>query len=65
MSDLPNGQKTQYAYFDNLGDQRLKEIKNVDPSSAVISQFDYTYNPVGNIFELDAGELGPSERAKI
>ena len=47
--DLPNGQKNQYAYFDNLGDQRLKQIKNLDPSSAVISQFDYTYNSVGNI----------------
>jgi RHS repeat-associated protein len=47
--DFPNGQKTQYAYFDNLGDQRLQQIKSLDPSSAVISQFDYTYNPVGNI----------------
>jgi RHS repeat-associated protein len=47
--DYPNGQETQYAYFDNLGDQRLKQIKNLDPSRAVISQFDYTYNPVGNI----------------
>jgi RHS repeat-associated protein len=47
--DYPNGQKAQYAYFDNLGDQRLKQIKNIDPSSAVISQFDYTYNPVGNV----------------
>lgn len=47
--DLPNGQKNQYAYFDNLSDQRLRQIKNLDPSSVVISQFDYTYNPVGNI----------------
>ena len=47
--DFANGQKTQYAYFDNLGDQRLQEIKNLDPSNAVISQFDYTYNPVGQI----------------
>ena len=47
--DLPNGQKTQYAYFDNLGDQRLRQIKNLDPSNAVISQFDYTYSPVGQI----------------
>jgi len=47
--DLPNGQKTQYSYFDNLGDQQLKQIKNLDSSSAVMSQFDYTYNPVGEI----------------
>jgi hypothetical protein len=26
--DLPNGQKTQYMYFDNFGDQRLKQIKD-------------------------------------
>jgi RHS repeat-associated protein len=47
--DFPNGRKIQYAYFDNLGNQRLQQIKNLDPSNAVISQFDYTYNPVGNI----------------
>jgi hypothetical protein len=43
--DLPNGQKSQYAYFDNIGDQRVKQIKNLDPSSGVISQFDYTFKP--------------------
>lgn len=47
--DYPNGQKTHYSYFDNVGDQRLQQIKNLDPSSGVISQFDYTYNAVGNI----------------
>lgn len=47
--DIPGGQKTQYTYFDNPGDNRLQQIKNLDPSSAIISQFDYTYNPVGEI----------------
>jgi len=47
--DFPNGQKNQYAYFDNQGDQRLKQIKNLDPSNAAISQFDYIYNPIGQI----------------
>jgi RHS repeat-associated protein len=47
--DYPSGQKTQYAYFDNLGDQRLRQIRNLDPPTGVISQFDYTYNAVGNI----------------
>ena len=47
--DLPNEQKTLYAYFDNLGDQRLRQIKNLDPSTAVISQFDYTYKSDGSI----------------
>jgi RHS repeat-associated protein len=46
--DIPGGQKTQYTYFDNLGDQRLKQIKNLNPASAIISQFDYLYNPVGD-----------------
>jgi RHS repeat-associated protein len=39
---------TTYSYFDNTGDQRLQEIKNLKGSS-VLSQFDYTYNPVGTI----------------
>lgn len=47
--NLPGGQKTQYAYFDNLGDQRLKQIKNLNPSAKIISQFDYLYNSVGDI----------------
>ncbi len=47
--DIPGGQKIQYAYFDNLGDQRLKQIKNLNPSAAIISQFDYLYNAAGDI----------------
>lgn len=47
--DYPNGQKVQYAYFDNLGDQRLRQIKNLNPAAAVISQFDYTYDATGQI----------------
>jgi RHS repeat-associated protein len=39
---------TSYSYFDNTGDQRLQEIKNLKGSS-VLSQFDYTYNAVGTI----------------
>ncbi len=60
--DFPNGQKTQYGYFDNLGDQRLKQIKNLDPSDAVISQFDYTYNGVGDILtwtQANSGQTNP------
>jgi RHS repeat-associated protein len=47
--DYPNGQKTQYSYLSNIGDQRLQQIKNLDSSNALISQFDYTYNVIGNI----------------
>jgi RHS repeat-associated protein len=47
--DYPNGQVVDYDYFNNAGDQRLKQIKNLDSSSAVISQFDYEYTAAGNI----------------
>lgn len=49
--DYPNGQRVAYSYFDNSGDQRLKQIKNigVGAGAAVLSQFDYTYNAVGEI----------------
>ncbi len=40
----PNGQVTNYSYFPTANDERLQEIKNVNPSGAVLSQFDYTYD---------------------
>lgn len=45
--DYPNGMKVEYDYFGNPVDRLLKQIKNLSsgPSPAVISQFDYTYNP--------------------
>ncbi len=46
----PNGQVTTYSYFNNVGDQHLQEIKHQQTSGGtVLSQFDYTYSPVGNI----------------
>jgi RHS repeat-associated protein len=45
----PNGQSTQYTYFPNSGDHRLQRIKHLAPGGATISQYDYTYTPVGNI----------------
>jgi RHS repeat-associated protein len=45
----PNGQSTVYNYFGNTGDERLSEIKNLNPSTTVLSQNDYTYNAVGTI----------------
>jgi len=49
--DVPNGQKTVFDYFDNVGDQRLKQVKNlgIGTTPPVISQFDYTYNADGEI----------------
>ena len=44
----PNGQSTLYSYFNNLGDQRLQEIKNLS-GVLVLSQFDYSYDAEGQI----------------
>ena len=44
----PNGQSTIYSYFNNLGDQRLQEIKNLN-GLTVLSQFDYAYDAEGQI----------------
>jgi len=46
---LPNGQTTSFLYFDNLGDNRLQEIKHLDPGAAILSKFNYIYDAVGNI----------------
>ncbi|MGA9705133.1 RHS repeat-associated core domain-containing protein, partial [Pseudomonas sp.] len=42
------GLNTSYSYFNNVGDQRLQEIKNLKGSTP-LSKFDYTYNAVGTI----------------
>ena len=42
------GLVTNYSYFGNTGDQRLQELKNLK-SGAIMSDFQYTYNPVGTI----------------
>ncbi len=46
---LPNGQTTSFLYFDSLGDNRLQEIKHLDPGAAILSKFNYTYDAAGNI----------------
>ena len=45
----PNGQTSEYAYFGNSGDRRLQTIHHRYPNAAMLSKFDYTYDPVGNI----------------
>ena len=46
--NYPNGQTTLYSYFDNVGDQRLKQIKNLS-GATTLSQFDYNYDAEGQI----------------
>jgi hypothetical protein len=48
----PNGQTTQYSYFDNTGDDRLKQIVNQGPNKSSLSQFGYTYKATGEIMSL-------------
>ena len=45
----PNGQTSTYAYLDNAGDHRLQTIHHKYPDGSTLSQFDYTYDAVGNI----------------
>lgn len=46
---LPNGSNTTFDYFDNMGDQRLKQIRNTTASGSLLSEFDYEYNPEGQL----------------
>jgi len=46
---LPNGQKTEFTYFDAAQDFRLQGIQNTKSDSSVISAFAYTYNADGTI----------------
>ena len=45
----PNGQVTNYSYYSTTYDERLQEISNLNPSSANLSQFNYTYDSKGQI----------------
>jgi RHS repeat-associated protein len=56
----PNGLSTASTYFDNLGDQRLKEIWN-KTGSTTLSKVDYEYNEEGQITKLtqQAGTATP------
>jgi YD repeat-containing protein len=41
--NYPNGQSSQYTYFDSSGDNRLSKILHQDPNQNLLSQFDHTY----------------------
>ncbi len=45
----PNGQTTNFDWYGNDQDQRLREIKNLDPNSQALSQFNYAQDPTGQI----------------
>ena len=45
----PNSQSTKFTWYDNARDKRLREIQNLDPSSQVLSQFNYAHDAEGQI----------------
>ncbi len=49
----PNGQTTNYTYFDNNHDRRLQTLQNLATGSVNLSQFDYTYDAEGAIQSLN------------
>jgi RHS repeat-associated protein len=59
----PSGQQTTYAYFDNLGDRRLREIHNKRPGGATLSKFNYTYDVAGNILTWE--QQADSDPARV
>jgi RHS repeat-associated protein len=55
-----NGQTNLYAYYDNVGDKRLRQITHLTPDGTLLSSFGYSYNAVGEILlltnSLDTGQ---------
>ncbi len=49
LDAYPNGQTNLYAYYNNLGDERLLQIQHLKPNGTLLSGFGYAYNPVGQI----------------
>ncbi len=45
----PNGQNTKFSWFDTNRDERLRQISNQTSTSQVLSQFDYSFDPAGQI----------------
>lgn len=54
----PNGQVTKFNYFGNLGDQRLKQIANLNPTGGQLSQFNYEFDPAGQITKWQQQQNG-------
>ncbi|HIA52074.1 MAG TPA: LysM peptidoglycan-binding domain-containing protein [Candidatus Melainabacteria bacterium] len=57
----PNSQTTNYDWYDNNGDQRLKTINNLNPTGGMLSRFDYQYNPSGEITQWQQQQNGGND----
>lgn len=58
----PNGASVALDYLTPAEDGRLKQIKNLLPGTVVASQFDYLYDPAGNITHWTQLQNGQSKR---
>ena len=45
----PNGQRSEYAYHGNIGDQLLQRVTHLLPGGAKLSEFTYAYNALDQI----------------
>jgi RHS repeat-associated protein len=45
----PNGETNLYAYYNNLGDERLRQLQHLSRNGTLLSAFGYSYNAVGKI----------------
>ena len=54
----PNSQVTNFSWYPNVGDQRLQQIQNLNPSSALLSQFNYNYDSSGQITQWQQQQNG-------
>jgi RHS repeat-associated protein len=61
----PNSQTTNFSYYPNIADQRLQGISNLDPSSNTLSQFNYDYNPAGEITKWTQQQKSSHENLSI
>ncbi len=56
----PNSQTTSLNYLPNILDQRMQQIVNLNPSATLLSQFNYAYDPAGQIRQWQQKQNGIS-----
>ncbi len=57
----PNGLVSKFSYEGIFGEERLREIKNIDRNSRTISLFDYGYNTTGAVIKWKQQYEGETE----
>ncbi len=57
----PNSQTTNFNWYGNKNDQRLQQIINLNPTGGLLSQFDYGYDPAGEITQWQQQQNGNNQ----